>query len=202
MNDIPSTTNDQRPTTSAGPVVGIVLGSESDRQVMEETARTLAEFGVGYEMLVASAHRSPDLLERYARSAEARGIRILVAAAGGAAHLAGALAARTTLPVIGVPLEATGLGGLDALLSTVQMPPGVPVATVAVGDWGARNAAILAVQILGTSDPALRERLREFKSRMAHTLEAKAGLGTRDSGLDEVRPDESPVPNPQSRSGG
>lgn len=161
------TTNDQHP------LVAIVLGSESDRAVMEETTRTLAEFGVHHEVVVASAHRSPDLVDRYVRSAEERGIRVLIAGAGGAAHVAGALAARTVLPVIGVPLEATGLGGLDALLSTVQMPPGVPVATVSIGSWGARNAAILAVQILAASDAALRHQLHEFKAKMARTLEEK-----------------------------
>ncbi len=170
--------DDKRPTTNEKrPLVGIVLGSDSDREVMEEAGRTLAEFDVPFEVVVASAHRSPELLDRYARTVEARGIRVLIAAAGGAAHLAGALAARTALPVIGVPLEATGLGGLDALLSTVQMPPGVPVATVSVGTWGARNAAILAVQILATGDPDLRRRLMEFKTQMARKLEEKsAGL--------------------------
>lgn len=183
-----------------GPVVGIVLGSDSDRPVMEDASKTLAEFDVAHEVVVASAHRSPDLVDRYARTAEDRGIRVLIAAAGGAAHLAGALAARTVLPVIGVPLEATGLGGLDALLSTVQMPPGVPVATVSTGVWGARNAALLAIQILATHDPALRDRLHAFKASMAHKVEQKAGLGTRDSGLDKTRSDQSPIPNPQSRS--
>ncbi len=157
------------------PVVGIVLGSDSDRPVVEEAARTLADFGVACEIVVASAHRSPELLDRYARSAEERGIRVLIAAAGGAAHLAGALAARTVLPVIGVPLDATGLGGLDALLSTVQMPPGVPVAAVSVGSWGARNAAILAVQILAGGEPELRGRLRDFKANMARKIEEAAG---------------------------
>ncbi len=141
---------------------------------MEDAGRLLTQFGVPYEVVVASAHRSPDLVARYVQTAEGRGIRVFVAAAGGAAHLAGAIAARTVLPVIGVPLEATGLGGLDALLSTVQMPPGVPVATVAIGNWGAQNAAILAVQILGTSDPALRARLREWKLQKAQELEAQA----------------------------
>jgi len=188
-----------RPEVS-GPVVGIVLGSDSDRPVMEEAARTLAEFGIAHELVIASAHRSPDLLDRYAHSVEARGIRVLIAAAGGAAHLAGALAARTVLPVIGVPLDATGLGGLDALLSTVQMPPGVPVATVSTGSWGARNAAILAVQMLAASDPDLRERLREFKAGMARRLEEKAGPGTRDQGPDKDGSDWSPVPGPGSRS--
>jgi len=158
------------------PVVGIVLGSESDRSAMEEAARTLSGFGVPFDVIVASAHRSPDLVDHYARSAEERGLRVLIAAAGGAAHLAGALAARTVLPVIGVPLEATGLGGLDALLATVQMPPGVPVATVSIGGWGARNAAILALEMLAISDPALRERLREFKAGMARKVETASGF--------------------------
>jgi len=160
------------------PLVGIVLGSESDRPTMEETGRALAEFQVPFEVVVASAHRSPDLVDRYVRSAEQRGLRVLIAAAGGAAHLAGAIAARTVLPVIGVPLEATGLGGLDALLSTVQMPPGVPVATVSVGTWGVRNAAILALEILATADPGLRERLREFKAQMAAKIEAASGFNS------------------------
>lgn len=158
------------------PVVGIVLGSDSDRPVVEDAAKTLTEFDVPHEIVVASAHRSPDLLDRYARTAEERGIRVLIAAAGGAAHLAGSLAARTVLPVIGVPLEATGLGGLDALLSTVQMPPGVPVATVSIGSWGARNAAILAVQILAVGDTELNKRLRDFKAGMARKIEEKSAL--------------------------
>ncbi len=153
------------------PRVAILLGSDSDQPVMDETVRTLTEFDVPHEVVVASAHRAPDLVDRYVKSAEGRGIRVFIAAAGGAAHLAGAVAARTTLPVIGVPLEATGLGGLDALLSTVQMPPGVPVATVSIGTWGARNAAILAIQILAVSDASLRERLRDFKAGMAARFE-------------------------------
>src|SRR2546430_10879203 len=118
-----------------GPVVGIVLGSDSDRPVMEEAARTLAEFGIAHELVIASAHRSPDLLDRYAHSVEARGIRVLIAAAGGAAHFAWALAARPGLPVIGVPLDAPGLGGVDPLLSTVPMTPGVPGAALVTGSW-------------------------------------------------------------------
>lgn len=169
MND--HRTPDPGPRT---PVVGIVLGSDSDRQVMEDAAKTLTEFDVPHETVVASAHRSPDLLDRYARAAEERGIRVLIAAAGGAAHLAGSLAARTVLPVIGVPLEATGLGGLDALLSTVQMPPGVPVATVSIGSWGARNAAILAVQILALGDTELNKRLRDFKAGMPRKIEVRS----------------------------
>lgn len=158
---------------SPAPVVGIVLGSDSDRPAMEPALRTLDEFGVGHELVTASAHRAPEVLDRYARSLEQRGIRVVIAAAGGAAHLAGTLAARTALPVIGVPLDATGLGGLDALLSTVQMPPGVPVATVSIGEWGARNAAVLAIQILAVSDDALRAQLHEFKAAMARKMDAQ-----------------------------
>ena len=165
---------------SRTPLVAIILGSESDRTVMDECVRTLAEFGVSHEVVVASAHRAPDLVDQYVKTAEERGIRVLIAAAGGAAHLAGVVAARTVLPVIGVPLEATGLGGLDSLLSTVQMPPGVPVATVSIGSWGARNAAILAVEILAVSDEALRERLHEYKAGMARKIERQAMKETTD----------------------
>ena len=167
-------TNQSPVSPSGNPQVAVVLGSDSDRAVMEDAARTLGEFGIPWEIVVASAHRSPELVDLYVRAAEGRGIRVLIAAAGGAAHLAGALAARTVLPVIGVPLDATGLGGLDALLSTVQMPPGVPVAAVSIGAWGACNAAVLAVQMLATGDPKLRERVREYKAAMARRLEANA----------------------------
>ena len=157
---------------ASGPVVGILMGSDSDYATMEEAARTLREFGVRYEITVASAHRSPGRVEAYAREAEQRGLRVLVAGAGAAAHLAGVLASLTVLPVIGVPLAGSSLSGLDALLSTVQMPGGVPVATVGIG--GARNAALLAVQMLGTGDPALRERYRSYKERLAREVEDKA----------------------------
>lgn len=160
--------NDQ----ASGPIVGIVMGSDSDSPTMEEAARTLREFGVSYEVTIASAHRSPGRVEAYAREAEQRGVRVIIAGAGAAAHLAGVLAGRTVLPVIGVPLAGSTLGGLDALLSTVQMPGGVPVATVGIG--GARNAALLAVQMLGTADPALRERYRGYKERLAREVEEKA----------------------------
>ena len=164
-------TNQSPVSPSGNPQVAVVLGSDSDRAVMEDAARTLGEFGIPWEIVVASAHRSPELVDRYVRAAEGRGIRVLIAAAGGAAHLAGALAARTVLPVIGVPLDATGLGGLDALLSTVQMPPGVPVATVAVGRFGAENAAILAAQILALADPQLAKKLKDYKADLAAKVE-------------------------------
>lgn len=137
------------------PEVGILMGSDSDWPTVEAAAKTLAGFGIPFEVRVLSAHRTPDLAQAYAQRAPKRGIRVLIAAAGGAAHLAGALAANTTLPVIGIPVAGGSLGGLDALLATVQMPAGIPVATVAVGPGGAANAAILAAQILAVRRPDL-----------------------------------------------
>ena len=145
--------------------VGIVMGSSSDMPVMEKAGDVLERFGVGYEIEVMSAHRSPARVTEYARSAEERGLRVVIAGAGLAAHLPGVVAAHTTLPVIGVPLYQDALAGADALYSCVQMPPGVPVATVAIG--GAKNAAILATQILATADDDLRARLRAFKEELA-----------------------------------
>lgn len=147
------------------PRVGIVMGSESDRGIMEEAARVLEEFGVPSELVVRSAHRTPDAARRWARAARARGLEVIIAGAGGAAHLAGAMAAHSTLPVLGVPLASSPLGGFDALLATVQMPPGVPVGTLGVGAWGARNAAHLAVRILALRDPALARRLQRPAAR-------------------------------------
>ena len=145
--------------------VGIVYGSPSDESVMKECAAVLDEFGVAYEMNAMSAHRTPGTVADYASSAAGRGLRVLIAGAGLAAHLAGAVAAHTILPVIGVPLDAGSLGGLDALLATVQMPKGVPVATVAIGKHGARNAAYLAVQILALNDATLTEQLAKRKEK-------------------------------------
>jgi len=156
----------------AAPRVGILIGSDSDLPVMQEAGRILTEFGIPYEFTIASAHRSPARVEQYAAEAEARGIQVLIAGAGAAAHLAGVLAGRTVLPVIGIPLGGSTLGGLDALLSTVQMPSGVPVA--AVGIDNARNAALLAVQILATADAALRDQYRAYKARLAAEVEEKA----------------------------
>jgi len=156
------------------PEVGIVMGSDSDLGVMEETTAVLKKFDIPFEMTVASAHRSPKRAAEFASSARARGIKVIIAGAGHAAHLAGALAAYTTLPVIGVPIDSSCLKGFDSLLSTVQMPPGVPVATVAIGKPGARNAGILAIQILAVSDPELTQRLEEFKSEMALQVDKKA----------------------------
>jgi phosphoribosylaminoimidazole carboxylase PurE protein len=152
-------------TTSAR--VAILFGSENDRATMEETAKLLDTFGVAHEMHHASAHRSPDKVRDIVAEAPGRGVRVFIAAAGMANHLAGTVAAHTTLPVIGVPLLGTVLGGADALYATVQMPPGVPVATVAIGAPGAKNAAILAVQILAVGDAALEQKLRDLKERLA-----------------------------------
>lgn len=154
------------PRPSGNPLVGILCGSASDLPVMQQAASILERFGIPSEIRVISAHRNPDLLDEYARTAEARGLVAIICGAGMANHLAGSVAARTPLPVIGVPLAGKGqLGGLDALLSTVQMPRGVPVATVALD--GAVNAAVLAAQILGVRDPGVRARINEFKDQLA-----------------------------------
>ena len=147
--------------------VAILFGSESDRSTMEETAKLLDSFGVGHEMHQASAHRSPEKVREIVAAAPGRGVEVFIAAAGMANHLAGTVAAHTSLPVIGVPLMGSALAGADALYSTVQMPPGVPVATVAIGAPGAKNAAVLAVQILALADPALRLKLDDLKARLA-----------------------------------
>lgn len=160
-------------TTAAAPLVGILMGSDSDLPTMQEAVKILQDFGIPLEVRICSAHRTPDRLAGYARQAEGRGLRVLIAGAGGAAHLAGVLAAHVTVPVIGVPMEAGPLHGLDALLSTVQMPGGIPVATVAIGRAGARNAALLAVQILALSDRRLQRKLRTYRARMAAEVAAK-----------------------------
>ena len=154
--------------------VGIVLGSDSDLEVMMDTVKTLDALEVGCEVVVASAHRTPKRTEEYATAAAGRGLGVLIGAAGGAAALPGVLAALSPLPVIGVPIAATPLNGADALYSIVQMPPGVPVATVAIGKWGARNAAILAAQILATADSALRDRLAKYRARLADEVDERA----------------------------
>jgi len=151
----------------SNPPVGIAMGSASDLPTLQPAADLLQRFGVPHELRVLSAHRTPEAMAAYAREAVARGLKVLIAGAGGAAHLPGMLAAGTPLPVIGVPVATTTLGGLDALLSIVQMPRGVPVATVAIG--GGANAGLLAVQILATSDPALLQQLLEYKADLAAT---------------------------------
>ena len=150
--------------SEARPQVGIIMGSQSDWDTMRHAHEMLDNFGVPHECKVVSAHRTPDRLFAYAAGAEGRGIAVIIAGAGGAAHLPGMVAAHTALPVIGVPVESHSLKGLDSLLSIVQMPGGVPVATVAIGKAGAINAALLAVSILATTDPALRERLERFRA--------------------------------------
>ncbi len=156
---------------SAKPMVGILMGSDSDWPTMKLAAEACAEFGVETEAHVMSAHRTPDDVAKYARTAHERGVRVVIAGAGGAAHLPGVVAAFTPLPVIGVPIESKALKGLDSLLAIVQMPSGVPVATVAVG--GARNAGLLAVQILAVGDPKLQSKYIEFKARLAEESRAK-----------------------------
>ena len=154
--------------------VGIVMGSDSDLDIMQEAAAVLKKFQIPYEMTVASAHRSPQRAGDFAATALKRGMQVIIAGAGHAAHLAGVLAAHTTLPVIGVPIDSSCLQGLDALLATVQMPPGIPVATMAIGKPGARNAGILAAQIIATSEAELAEQLEKFKLEMARQVEQKA----------------------------
>ena len=155
------------------PQVGILMGSDSDWDTMEGAAERLASFEIPYEVQVVSAHRSPKAVMQYAQTARRRGLAVIIAGAGGAAHLGGVVAAYTTLPVIGVPVASTPLQGLDALLATVQMPPGVPVATVAIGRGGAENAAILAAQIIGLRSRAVRTRLERFKVELAESVEGK-----------------------------
>lgn len=156
------------------PLVGILMGSDSDLPVMKETAATLEKFGVPFEVLISSAHRSPARTSEYARGAVGRGLKVIIIGAGGAAHLGGVIAAETTLPVIGVPMATTTLGGLDSLLSIVQMPAGIPVACTAIGKAGAVNAAILAVQILATHDAVLGRKLAEHKESLAKSVLEKS----------------------------
>ena len=152
------------------PKIGILMGSKSDADIMGEASRILEEFGVPHEMKVLSAHRTPQETSEYAQSAESNGIQALIAGAGYAAHLAGALAAHSTLPIIGVPLDASSLQGLDSLLSTVQMPKGIPVACMGIGKAGAINAALFAVQILARSDPDLAQKLKEYREKMRQEI--------------------------------
>lgn len=154
-------------------LVGIVMGSDSDLETMQEAVKLLEEFGIGYEVNIISAHRTPQKASEYASSAESRGIEVIIAAAGGAAHLAGAMAAWSPLVVVGVPMQTQLSGGLDSLLSTVQMPAGVPVATVATGKAGAKNSALLAAQILGVKYPRIREKIKEYKKTMAKEVDRK-----------------------------
>jgi len=153
-------------------LVGIVMGSDSDWPLVQKACDTLKKFGVGYETRVISAHRTPEVAIEYSKTAEERGLKVIIAAAGGAAHLGGVLAAATVLPVIGIPVAGGALNGLDALYATVQMPSGVPVATVACGSAGPTNAALLAVQILGTADADLRKKFHDHKEELKKKVEA------------------------------
>ena len=152
------------------PLVSIIMGSKSDWPTMEQASIVLAEFGVPHETKIVSAHRTPDLLFDFAKSAESRGIEVIIAGAGGAAHLPGMCASQTVLPVLGVPVESKALKGMDSLLSIVQMPAGIPVGTLAIGQSGAKNAALLAVAILANSRPELRKKLHKFRSRQTKTV--------------------------------
>jgi 5-(carboxyamino)imidazole ribonucleotide mutase len=156
------------------PLVSIVMGSDSDLEIMNEAGKALEQFGIPYEIDVTSAHRSPARTSEYARNVAGRGIKAIIAGAGGAAHLAGVIAAETMLPVIGVPIPSTSLNGLDSLLSIVQMPAGIPVATVAIGKAGATNAGILAAQIIGLSDSAVAAKLKQHKEKLAQGVEEKS----------------------------
>ncbi len=157
----------------AKPLVGILMGSDSDAEVMGEAAKVLKEFGIPHEMVITSAHRSPKRTTLYTTSAEKRGILVLICGAGHAAHLAGVVAAHTTLPVIGVPIDSSALKGRDSILSTVQMPAGVPVATMAIGKSGAKNAGILAVEILSLKDGRLKQKLSQYRRQMEKDVAAK-----------------------------
>lgn len=159
-------------TTRSNPIVAIVMGSKSDYEAMKESAEVLADFKVPHEVRVISAHRTPDRAHDFATGAEERGIKLIIAAAGKAAHLAGVMASLTTLPVLGVPMATSDLGGLDSLLSTVQMPAGIPVGTTAIGKAGAKNAGLLAVALLALSDSRLRDELKAYRKRMREDVEA------------------------------
>ncbi len=156
------------------PLVSIVMGSDSDLEIMREAAKALQDFGIAHEIDVTSAHRSPARTSQFAREAAGRGIKVIIAGAGGAAHLAGVIAAETTLPVIGVPIPSSSLQGLDSLLATVQMPAGIPVATLAIGKAGATNAGILAAQILALSDERIAQKIRQHKEKLVKSVEEKS----------------------------
>lgn len=158
------------------PLISIIMGSKSDWTTMEHASKTLEEFGVPHECKVVSAHRTPDLLFEFAKGAEARGIEVIIAGAGGAAHLPGMCASQTVLPVLGVPVKSKALKGVDSLLSIMQMPAGIPVGTLAIGEAGAKNAALLAISILGNSNPKLKEKLKAFRTKQTKSvLKSKVG---------------------------
>jgi 5-(carboxyamino)imidazole ribonucleotide mutase len=155
---------------SASPLVGIIMGSQSDWDTMKHAAEMLRKFEIPFEARVMSAHRTPDLVLDYAKTAQSRGLKVIIAGAGGAAHLAGVVASKTTLPILGVPIQSKALQGLDSLLSIVQMPAGIPVGTLAIGNAGATNAALLAAAILATADAALSQRLKAYREEMAEKV--------------------------------
>jgi phosphoribosylaminoimidazole carboxylase PurE protein len=180
------------------PVVGILMGSDSDLPVMQEAAAMLQEFGIEYEITIASAHRTPKKVLEYSQGAEKRGIKVIIAGAGWAAHLAGVIASHTTLPVIGVPIDSSPLNGLDALLATVQMPGGIPVATMALGKGGAKNAGIFAAQIIASGDVKIANRLKVYRVEMEREVEEKAkriiSITAVPQPAREPAPAEAPVP--------
>lgn len=159
-------------------LVGIIMGSDSDLPVMKDAAKVLEEFGINHEVKIVSAHRTPELMNEYAKSAASRGLKVIIAGAGGSAHLPGMTASHTTLPVIGVPIKTSNLDGMDSLLSIVQMPPGIPVATVSIN--GAKNAGLLAVKILATSDERLSEKLTEYSKKLEEMVLRKSEKLTAD----------------------
>lgn len=159
-----------RKSQTANPIVSIIMGSTSDWETMKNAADILEEFGVAHESKVVSAHRTPDLLFEFAKSAESRGIEVIIAGAGGAAHLPGMCASQTVLPVLGVPVQSKALSGMDSLLSIVQMPAGIPVGTLAIGTAGAKNAALFAISILANARPELRKKLHEFREKQTRTV--------------------------------
>ncbi|MGH9593278.1 MAG: 5-(carboxyamino)imidazole ribonucleotide mutase [Bryobacteraceae bacterium] len=161
------------PDSATAPLVGVIMGSKSDWETMRHASVVLAEFGVPHECKVVSAHRTPQWMAEYAANAEARGLRVIIAGAGGAAHLPGMVAAQTLVPVLGVPIESHVLRGVDSLLSIAQMPGGVPVGTLAIGKAGATNSALLAIAILANSDAALREKLRRYREQLAANVRAQ-----------------------------
>ena len=161
-----------RKSKTMAPLVSVVMGSKSDWATMEIASHTLAEFGVPHETKIVSAHRTPDLLFEFAKTAESRGVEVIIAGAGGAAHLPGMCASQTVLPVLGVPVESKALKGLDSLLSIAQMPAGIPVGTLAIGVAGAKNAALLAISILANSRPELRKKLSDFRKKQTRTVRA------------------------------
>lgn len=160
-------------TAENSPIVSVVMGSDSDLSVMKEATSLLEEFDVPHELVLASAHRSPERTRRFSEGAAARGVKVIIAGAGAAAHLAGVIASQTSLPVIGVPIDSSPLKGLDALLATAQMPGGVPVATMALGKAGAKNGALMAVRILALEDPSLRAKMAAYIENMARGIEEK-----------------------------